>query len=358
MKASLDSYCQERLKKLNFTGLPQKKLIDFLRRTGAFLSLLILFSIVFAPAAQAGFLNAIKKLFSGYKETSAASEEVASTQQSFVAPHDAVFERENIFSLSLGDDGSLTAPLIPFPQLTNFDRAIISTYEVKEGDTLSSIAQEFDVSINTLLWANDLKSAHQIQPGDTLIVLPVSGTKHEVKRGDTVDTLVKRYRGDYDEIIQFNGLPADGSLKVGSVVIIPDGELDGQIALPKSLTNVLSDLKGYFSRPIAGGILSRGIHGWNAVDLATACGQPIFASASGTIIRADDQGWNSGYGNFLAISHPNGVQTLYAHASELLTYIGQQVKQGQVVALVGSTGKSTGCHLHFEVRGAKNPFAK
>jgi murein DD-endopeptidase MepM/ murein hydrolase activator NlpD len=118
------------------------------------------------------------------------------------------------------------------------------------------------------------------------------------------------------------------------------------------------DLPGYYIRPVYGGTISQGLHGYNGVDLAAPRGTTIVAAAGGNVIIARGSGWNGGYGNYVVISHPNGTQTLYAHLNSVATYEGAQVEQGQLIGYSGSTGKSTGPHLHFEVRGAKNPFAK
>jgi len=99
------------------------------------------------------------------------------------------------------------------------------------------------------------------------------------------------------------------------------------------------------------------IHSNNGVDVANPCGTPIYAAAAGQVILSDSSGWNGGYGKYIKIQHPNGVVTLYAHASQLLVSGGESVVQGQLIAYMGTTGRSTGCHLHFEVRGAKNPLA-
>ena len=109
-------------------------------------------------------------------------------------------------------------------------------------------------------------------------------------------------------------------------------------------------------RPIIGGIKTQGIHGHNGVDLASAYGSNIMASASGKVIIARSGGWNGGYGSYVVISHSNGTQTLYGHLSEVDVLPGDDVEQGQVIGKMGSTGKSTGTHLHFEIRGARNPF--
>jgi murein DD-endopeptidase MepM/ murein hydrolase activator NlpD len=104
------------------------------------------------------------------------------------------------------------------------------------------------------------------------------------------------------------------------------------------------------------GYRSQGIHGSNAIDIAAPEGTPIYASASGQILIVKGSGWNGGYGSYVVIEHSNGVQTLYAHNSKNVVGVGQWVEQGELIAYSGNTGRSTGPHLHFEVRGAKNPF--
>jgi murein DD-endopeptidase MepM/ murein hydrolase activator NlpD len=103
-------------------------------------------------------------------------------------------------------------------------------------------------------------------------------------------------------------------------------------------------------------VRTQGIHGYNGVDLAAGVGTPILAAAGGEVIVAKGSGWNGGYGNYVVIKHPNGTQTLYAHMSSTAISSGAQVSGGEVIGYVGNTGRSTGSHLHFEVRGAKNPF--
>jgi murein DD-endopeptidase MepM/ murein hydrolase activator NlpD len=120
----------------------------------------------------------------------------------------------------------------------------------------------------------------------------------------------------------------------------------------------LPAVSGYFGNPLNGaGRLSQGLHGHNGVDLSAPAGTPIYAAASGTATTVkSDGGYNSGYGNYVVISHPNGTSTLYAHMSSVAIAAGS-VSKGQVIGYVGRTGIATGNHLHFEVRGAQNPFA-
>ena len=236
----------------------------------------------------------------------------------------------------------------------------ISLYVVRVGDTLSAVADMFDVSINTVLWANNLKSARDIHPGDTLLILPVSGIKHTVAKGETLSSLAKKYGADADDIAAFNGLDSAIQLAVGSELIIPGGELPlPKVAVPTSAFRGGGGtaLSGFFLNPVPGSVVSQGLHGWNGIDLAAKSGTPIHASAAGTVIVSRSSGWNGGYGSYVVIDHGNGVQTLYSHMSRDIVGVGQRVSSGEVIGYVGATGRATGAHLHFEVRGAQNPLA-
>lgn len=239
----------------------------------------------------------------------------------------------------------------------------ISVYVVKEGDTLSEVGQMFNVSINTIMWANDIKRSQSIRPGQTLVILPISGVRHIVKKGDSLESLAKAYKGKTEDIIEYNGLNQESSLVVGSEIIIPYGQVAKPVStvasIPRSpnqgqTTALVSS--GYYIRPIAGGVKTQGLHPTNAVDLATYRGAPVYASASGQVSVSRSSGWNGGYGNYIVIDHPNGTQTLYAHLDLVLVSVGQQVSQGEEIGHLGSTGRSTGPHVHFEIRGASNPF--
>jgi murein DD-endopeptidase MepM/ murein hydrolase activator NlpD len=235
----------------------------------------------------------------------------------------------------------------------------ISIYVVRPGDSLSEIADMFDVSVNTVVWANDIERDNLIHTGQTLVILPVTGVRHEVRAGETLKSVAARYRGDIDDILLYNNLAPDATLAVGDVVIIPDGE----IAQPSPTGAALRQsgrgapsYEGYYLRPIPGGRRTQGLHGYNGIDLAGPTGTPILAAASGEVLLSKKSGWNGGYGTYIVISHGNGTQTLYAHNSLNIVNSGEQVAQGQIVGYIGATGKATGPHLHFEVRGAKNPF--
>jgi len=236
----------------------------------------------------------------------------------------------------------------------------ISVYVVREGDSLSQIARMFGVSTNTIIWANDdIGRGGVITPGQTLVILPISGVRHAVVKGETLQSIAKKYKGHLEEIIQYNGFTENTALAVGDIVVIPDGEI-APAPTPVRTASVARGTSGpsyigYYLKPVDG-IKTQGIHGYNGVDFGASVGTPIVASASGQVIIARSGGWNGGYGTYVVIKHDNGTQTLYAHMSSMIAYSGQSVVQGQVIGYVGSTGRSTGPHLHFEVRGAKNPF--
>lgn len=232
----------------------------------------------------------------------------------------------------------------------------ISVYVVRSGDTIGAISEMFGVSVNTIMWANDLKSK-TLKVGQELVILPISGVKHTVKSGDTLQSIAKKYRADLEDILSYNAIPSGAKLSVGDTVIIPDGVISATqssfIAGGSSQKTVAS---GYYIRPINGGRKSQGVHGHNGVDLAAPVGTPIMASAEGKVILSRTGGYNGGYGTYVVVSHANGTQSLYAHMASNYVAVGDVVKQGQVIGTIGMTGKTTGPHIHFEIRGARNPF--
>ncbi|MBI2065475.1 MAG: peptidoglycan DD-metalloendopeptidase family protein [Candidatus Zambryskibacteria bacterium] len=235
----------------------------------------------------------------------------------------------------------------------------ISVYIVRKGDTLSEIAEMFGVSTNTILWANDIKTS-SIREGQELVILPISGVRHVVKGGDTLQSVANKYKADLGDILSYNGLAASSKIKPGDIIIIPDGVISAtQTSLAKAsgvqMSQAYPTYTGYYLRPVSGR-KTQGIHGNNGVDLAAPTGTPILAAADGKVIVSRNGGYNGGYGTYVVINHSNGTQTLYAHMSRNNVSVGQNVAQGQTIGAVGSTGKSTGPHLHFEIRGARNPF--
>ncbi len=238
----------------------------------------------------------------------------------------------------------------------------IIEYVVRSGDTISSIAAKYDISLNTILWANDLSSKSIIKIDQKLIILPVTGIVHHVKNGDTLSEIAKIYKSDSSEIIAFNELSNEEDIFIGDILIIPNGEMPLQKSTYYASPQVPIG-SSYFICPTADCRITQGLHWYNAIDFGAKCGSPIYAAAAGVVQRVE-YGWNSGAGNFVKILHPNGVVTMYGHVQKSLVSTGQEVSQGEMIALIGGNpgtpgaGRSTGCHVHFDVIGARNPFAK
>lgn len=235
----------------------------------------------------------------------------------------------------------------------------VNNYYVEPGDTIESIAENFNISINTLLWANNLSKNSTLKVGQTLVILPVSGLVHIVKSGDTISEISKTYKSKVDDIIAFNDLTSEGDIFIGDILIVPGGTMPSKTA-PSIIQAPLAD--NFFIYPSEGKI-SQSLHWYNAVDIANNCGTPIYAAASGTVQRVR-YGWNAGGGNQITILHSNGIVTYYGHLMTIFVKTGDRVNVGERIALMGGAngmagaGISTGCHLHFGVTAAKNPFAK
>ncbi len=338
-------------------------------------SFAFLFVVVFCILAVFGWKNA-KTAFSN-------SSDFNLDKKDFVLTNEVLFNSQNVALLEssagiygkqstgggnvyVKDGKALVAENAPFDSESKDKVAPtasdqISLYLVQEGDTLSQVAEMFGVSVNTVVWANELSSNKDIHPGQTLLILPISGVQYKVKKGDTVKKIAKKFGGDVDEIISYNDLK-DGVLVVGETITIPGGEIEEEktktTSYKKVAVNKGPSISGYFIHPAPYSVKTQGLHGHNAIDFGAPCGMgsPIRASAGGSVIVSRVGGWNGGYGNYVVVDHPNGTQTLYAHLYKNIVWQGQKVVQGQVIGYLGTTGRSTGCHLHFEVRGAKNPF--
>jgi murein DD-endopeptidase MepM/ murein hydrolase activator NlpD len=252
----------------------------------------------------------------------------------------------------------------PMTQVSEKPRAEVFEYTVEDGDTLAAIAKKFGVNTDSILWLNKGVSEKKLKPGTALKIPPVTGVMHTVKNGETVYSIAKRYNVSAQAIVDFpfNEFSNDETfaLAIGQSVVVPDGEMpDEPILSPRNnLANVTTPNAGAVSAtgkwlwPAAGSI-SQGYRPWHkAVDIANRSGGPILAADAGTVIVS---GWpdNSGYGNRVILDHGNGYKTLYAHMSKLAVKAGQTVKRGDKLGDMGSTGRSTGTHLHFEIRTAK-----
>lgn len=237
-------------------------------------------------------------------------------------------------------------------------RKEIIEYIVQPGDNLGKIADNFNISLNTLLWANSLSNNSIIQPGQKLIILPVSGVIHQVKSGDTLNEITKKYKGEIEDIIAFNKLSEEGDIYIGDILIIPNGIMPLKAPQPQYVPLAQS----YFICPLSSPCrITRGLHWYNAVDFGHGkCAEPVYAAAGGIIQKT---GYQETAGKYIRILHPNGVVTFYGHLSSILLSPGDKALQGQIIGYTGYTGYTipsgpAGCHLHFDVRGAKNPFVK
>ena len=246
----------------------------------------------------------------------------------------------------------------------------MDVYVVRKGDSIAQIAEMFDVSVDTILSVNDMKKGQKLVEGDVLFILPISGIEHEVTKGQTLQAIALKYKVDASDIILYNALEENPKLVIGDKLIIPGAEMlneGGDKPSPNLASSVAKDKNyysknpikgavGYFINPVPTGRKTQGLHGPGnrGVDIGAPTGTNIYASASGTVLIAKT-GWSGGYGNMVIVQHPNGTRTLYAHMSKLGTTTGAKVTQGQVIGYVGSTGRSTGPHIHFEVFNAKNP---
>jgi len=234
-------------------------------------------------------------------------------------------------------------------------------YKVESGDTLSSIANKFGVSSDTIRWANDL-TGDRIKPGDVLKILPVTGVSYTVKSGDTLESVAKKFSAEAQAILDFpfNDVPDDLSLKTGQLLIIPDGtppetkvpvkpRPQPQYLAQGPASPAFSALGGaQFIWP-AGGSLTQYFSWYHpGIDVANRSGPGIAASDGGVVMVA---GWpdSSGYGNRVVVDHGNGYRSLYAHLSNIYVSAGQTISRGQLIGQMGSTGRSTGTHLHLEI---------
>ncbi len=224
------------------------------------------------------------------------------------------------------------------------------TYKVKAGDTISGIAKKFGLTnISTLISVNDIGNVRQLGAGQKLKIPSIDGIIYTVKAGDTLEKIATSNNIKLENILDVNELTTE-TLTVGQQLFLPGVGLD-----QKTLQSRMGEL---FILPISASFRWSSPYGWRAdpftgvqsfhtgTDMACPEGTPILAAMSG---RIADVGYNRTYGNYIIINHGNGYQTLYAHMSKTIASKGQWVSQGTKIGLVGSTGYSTGPHLHFMV---------
>lgn len=246
-------------------------------------------------------------------------------------------------------------------------------YEVESGDTISGIAQRYNLKVNTILWANNLTPQSVINPGQKIILLPADGVLHEIKKGETIGEIALLRKADAQKIQEYNNITNASKIYPGDQIIIPDGQplplpkpkISNAPKLPVNIANDLPpneissvqniDVKLLW--PTAAKRITQGYKiSHRGLDIADGGTPPIFASHEGNVEFAGNQ---ENWGNTILLRGDDGLVTRYSHASEIYVTAGQAVNTGDVIAKIGSTGRSTGNHLDFRVyiKGvAVNPF--
>ena len=243
---------------------------------------------------------------------------------------------------------------------TSSAREGIISYTVENGDTVSGIANKFQISVNTILWANNLSAYSLIRPGNTLTILPTSGVMHKVKSGETVGKIALQYGVEEKDIFSYNDIKSANSLVIGQNIIIPGGRktttqtaVASKPSTPASVVEKLTtpkkatDSGSSMVWPTEGHRITQ-YYSWRhtGLDIANKTGTPLYAAEAGTV---EYSGWSNGYGYNVLVNHGGGKKTRYAHASKLYVKVGDKVARGEQIAAMGSTGWSTGPHIHFEV---------
>ena len=265
---------------------------------------------------------------------------------------------EDILPSTAAGGGAVVRPILSPTEENLRRRDEIVYYAVQPGDTISEVAEQFGVSVNTILWENNLSSYQVIRPGDKLAILQTTGIRHKVVRGDTLKSIAKKYSVDEEKIIETNRLASADDLPVRQHLLIPGG------AKPYVAPVYTAPKSFYQPTTKVAGVTGSGTMLWpstcrritqyftwrhSGVDIGCSNGSEIYAADGGTVVKGQG-GWNGGYGLMITIDHGNGVQTLYGHLSKIYVRVGETVEKGQTIASEGSTGRSTGPHLHFEVR--------
>jgi murein DD-endopeptidase MepM/ murein hydrolase activator NlpD len=241
--------------------------------------------------------------------------------------------------------------------------ATVQDYVVRDGDTLSGIASKFGVSSESIKWLNENMNFLKMKPGEVVKIPPVTGVVYKVRPGDTIHSIAKKFDANAQAIVDFpfNTFSDDETfaLVAGQTLMVPDGVMPNTPVAPTTTARFAAVLTpdagsvsatGSFVWP-AQGRITQGFRWYHpAIDVASNGGGPIVAADAGVVVTS---GWSSaGYGNHVVIDHQNGWKSLYAHLSSLNVAVGQRVNRGGLLGQMGSTGRSTGTHLHFELIGA------
>jgi murein DD-endopeptidase MepM/ murein hydrolase activator NlpD len=273
-------------------------------------------------------------------------------------------------------DVALQPSMSPFTFRPRAPEHAFVTYTVQSGDTAIGIAEQFGIREETILGGNSFlqNDAGQLWAGTEIVILPVDGVLHNVVEGDTLEGLSTQYDVALEEIVAYgpNNLEFPYRLIAGTQLLIPGAIAEVWFwdppsfapaaggSSPEAMQGVYVAVPGTgtFIRPWTGGRITQNPwYGHMAVDIGLVTGSPIYASDTGTVTYA---AWSPyGYGNLVVINHGNGFETFYAHLDGFDVQPGQTVYQGNLIAWSGNTGKSSGPHLHFEIRFQKqreNPW--
>ncbi len=254
-------------------------------------------------------------------------------------------------SIAVGDDVFQTS-------VSKKPRDKIINYTVTKGDTISTIAEKFGVSENTVRWENGL-TGDDITVGDTLKILPVTGMAYKVQKGDSVYTIAKRFDTEAQKIVDFPfndfANPETFSLVEGQILIVPDAIKPSEQPYIRRQVFIASgpvSISGAgFTWPLHGLISQFAVWYHMAIDVTQPVGTPIVAAQNGTVTSVNVGSWNYGYGTDVEISGSSGWGSHYSHMSGVNVSPGQEVEAGRtVIGWVGLTGRTTGSHLHFEVK--------
>jgi LysM repeat protein len=276
--------------------------------------------------------------------------------------------REGIFDTTQ-DESVIIKPDLPVSEISNINSGETSIkrnkeviYYVQENDNLGSIARNFGLKVSTLLWNNNLTSRSIIRPGDKLIIPPLDGIIHTVSKNETLLSIVKKYEADLDLVINQNNLVDANDVTVGQKLFIPGGII--KVVIPpkpkvkKSIVNLIipDSAQIVSSEKLLWPTDTKRVtqyYNWrhSGLDIARKGENvPIYAAEDGTVSLAKSVGYNGGYGRYIILNHSGGMQTLYGHLEKLYVSVGETVTKGQVIGIMGNTGRSTGQHLHFETR--------
>ncbi len=239
-------------------------------------------------------------------------------------------------------------------QISEKPRDKIITYKVEAGDTISTIAEKFGISEDTVRWANPEIKGDKVVEGQELAIPPVTGLVIKVKKGETIYSIAKKYKTEAQNILNwpFNDFEDldTFALRAGQTLVVPDGVMpEAQpVYSPKTVAQVTGPGTGQFIWPTQGTISQNPVSYHMALDIANRSLPPVMAADQGTVVKVARERY--GYGWHIIVDHQNGFQTLYAHLSDIYVTEGQGVSKGSVIGKVGSTGRSSGPHLHFEIR--------